>query len=294
MIYRIPADLNIQIKGTEDATPQTAVLSASSTVGFTNAFVPKKASANIIGLKFFLTLSATSGSTAGNTTVGSAISEFKIRKGADIYLNVQSFAQLQRVYHMVSGLTWNDTTLTGTASGPATATMESPIIPLNYVLDQPVYIEFQFAGYSTLSDNFTAGSISGYVVFYYGDTNTNDKWIINTLPSVLNANTDIDMFDYFSDKQPIHYFWLDLGSDTNLNYLYFEIGSNKIVDKTYSTALTQFEDYIPIFTHINGFFLTPMPYGILATPSGSNTSAPKLILNLSNAITPVIYAKVQA
>jgi hypothetical protein len=97
MIYRIPADLNIQIKGTEDATPQTAVLSASSTVGFTNAFVPKKASANIIGLKFFLTLSATSGSTAGNTTVGSAISEFKIRKGADIYLNVQSFAQLQRV-----------------------------------------------------------------------------------------------------------------------------------------------------------------------------------------------------
>jgi len=294
MIYRIPSDLNMQIKGTEDATPQTAVLSASSTVGFTNAFTPKKANGNIVGLKFFLTLSATSGSTAGSTTVGSAISEFKIRKGADVFLNTTSFAQLQRVYHMVSGLTWNDTTLTGTASSQVSATMESPIIPLNYVLDQPVYIEFQFNGYSTLSADFTGASISGYVVFYYGETNVNDKWIINTLPSVLNADTDIDMFDYFSDKQPIHYFWIDLSADSNLNYMYFEIGSNKIIDKTYSTALTQFEDYIPIFSHIDGFFLTPMPYGILASPSGSNTSAPKLILNLANAITPVIYAKVQA
>jgi len=294
MIYRIPSDLNMQIKGTEDATPQTAVLSASSTVGFTNAFTPKKANGNIVGLKFFLALSATSGSTAGSTTVGSAISEFKIRKGADVYLNTTSFAQIQRVYHMISGLTWNDTTLTGIASGQVTATMESPIIPLNYVLDQPIYIEFQFAGYSTLSADFTAGSVSGYVVFYYGQANTNDKWIINTLPSVLNASTDIDLFDYFTDKNPIHYFWIDLTADSNLNYMYFEIGSNKIIDKTYATALEQFEDYLSLFSHISGFFLSPLPYGILATPSGSNTSAPKLILNLANAITPTIYAKVQA
>ena len=293
MMFRIPQDVNLVIQGTENATQQSAVLSSSGNVGFTNSFTPKKALGNVVGIKFFLTLSATSGATAGSTTVGSAITNFKIRKGADIYLNVQSFAQFQRVYHMLTGLSWSDTTLTGTANGTATATMESPIIPVSYTLDVPIYIDFQFAPYTSLSPNFTGASVSGYVVFYYGQTDKNDKFIINTLPTALNANTDIDLFDYYADKHPIEYFWVDVQSDSNLNYLEYELGSTKVRDKMYATALIQFEDYLSLFSHVSGFFLTPMPYGVLATPSGSNVNAPKLIINLANSVTPTIYTKVK-
>jgi len=292
MMFRYPEDINIQITGTEDTSPQTTALASNSNVGFTNAFTPKKAMGNITGIKFFLTLSATSGTTAGSTTVGSSIAEFKIRKGAEVYLNAQSFAQLQRVYHMLTGLSWSDVTLTGVASGTATATMESPIIPLNYTLDQPIYIDFQFVSYPTLSSNFTGASVSGYVVFYYGNTTDNDKFIINTLPTALNASTDIDLFDYFTDKNPIAYFWVDVSADSNLSYMEFEVGSVKVRDKMYATALTQFEDYLSLFTHISGFFLSPLPYGTLASPSGSNVNAPKLIINLASSTTPTIYAKV--
>ncbi len=295
MIYRIPSDINTSIIGTENASPQTTSLASTGNVGFTNAFTPKKASGNVVGIKFFLTLSATSGATAGSTTVGSSIAEFKIRKGSDIYLNAQNFAQLQRVYHMITGLSMSDVTLTGTANGTATATLETPIIPFHYTLDQPIYIEFQFTSYTALSSDFTGASVSGYVVFYYGNVAENDKFIINTLPTALNSNTDIDIFDYFSDKSPIKYFWLDVSADSNINYMEFEVGTQKIRDKMYATALTQFEDYFDsAFTHIGGFFLTPLPYGVLATPSGSNVSAPKLLINLANSVTPTIYAMVQA
>src|SRR5579875_2434623 len=145
-------------------------------------------------------------------------------------------------------------------------------------------------GYGAIT-NATAGSVSFAVEFGYVDRQLSDDVIeIVTVPSALNAGSDLDLQDQFSEAAPIDEVWVELTNDSDLNYFTFEVGSDQVFEQMPPTTVQIREEQGQmLFSHIGGFYRAPTPRGVVyKTPAGVNT-ANKLIINLATSRSPTLY-----
>ena len=264
-----------------ETTDAKALKSVSGNEGTT--IIPKSAVNGIAGFQIYLTATVT-GTPSGK--VGDILKKFKIRHGANTQLEVSSFDQLNKVYHMLTGLTLTDVNITGAG----TFTLKTPYIPFGLGLDAPNYFDFKFNAPSSV--NADSLDVSVYMIMYYAPAETDHIVILN--PGVdLNADTDIDLFDYVSENKIIKEMWIDITADTNLNYMKFKIGHKDVLDSLKAYDLQKLEAPV-VYTHIDGFFKAPVPFGTKSQASGSsNENIPKLLINLANSVAPTIYLHIQ-
>src|SRR5579883_3446849 len=235
---------------TEVSSTQTVVLAAAagSSNGVPTIFPKQTAGRSIAWLRLLITATITQ-SAAANYTVGSLIKELTIKKGSKKYIDITSEDQLEKLWHMLTGLA----------------------IGASY--------------------NANAGSVSFAVEFGYVDRQLSDDVIeIVTVPSALNAGSDLDLQDQFSEAAPIDEVWVELTNDSDLNYFTFEVGSDQVFEQMPPTTVQIREEQGQmLFSHIGGFYRAPTPRGVVyKTPAGVNT-ANKLIINLATSRSPTLY-----
>lgn len=281
MVFRGTIDINSPAVVVETTDMKTTVVSVGNE-GFT--IIPKSAVRGIMGFQIYITVNVSGGSPSGK--VGDLLKLFKIRHGAKTHLEVNSFDQLNKVYHMLTGLSIDDVTI----NGEGAFTLKTPFIPFNLTLDAPNYFDFKFNAPDTVgATNLTA---SAYMIFYYGDAIDDHIVVLN--PGVtLNKDTDINLFDYISENKVILDMWIDVGADNKLNHAKFAIGNHLVIDKLSAYDLIKLEAPI-LYEHLDGFFRMPVPRGTISRATGSsNKNIPKLLVNFADNVAPVIYLSLQ-
>lgn len=282
-MFRNHPEILSQVIRTETTPIQTTNVSVGNE-GFT--IIPKSAVNGIMAWEIYITANV-SGSGTISGKVGDLLKELKIRHGANTQLDVNSFDELAKVYHMLTGKTLSNVDI----SGAGVYTLRIPIMPFMLDLGAPNYFDFKFNAPSTVGADTL--SMSANMVFYYGGAITDNIVILNPA-STLNANTDINLLDYVSENKVIKEMWVDIGADDNLNYAKFYRGHSLIYDTLKPEDLVNIEIPLNMYSHIDGFFKMPIPYGTISKASGStNVDVPKLIANFKNAVSPVIYLHLQ-
>jgi hypothetical protein len=283
---------------TEISDTQTTALSSAGPGSLPTITPTKAGGLNILGMILQIYANVTQ-SAAANWTVGSLVKELKIQKGTNTQIDVNGEDQLEKVFHMLTGLPIGATFNTGapiyfnnpTSAGAAGQTnqTEEIFLPLQFTTAVVPQIKLTLNGYSAIT-NATAATVNFTVIFLYGNTPVTDDLIkITTAPAQLNAATDIDVSQYFSEAKPINEVWVEIPADADLNYQTFEIGQATIYPKVDPTSLSFLEAIIPGYTHISGFFKSKMKPGTVFPTSGSTANSPKLIYNLAAAETPTFY-----
>jgi|GEM_PF-1647712 hypothetical protein len=286
---------------TEVSSTQTVVLAAAagSSNGVPTIFPKQTAGRSIAWLRLLITATITQ-SAAANYTVGSLIKELTIKKGSKKYIDITSEDQLEKLWHMLTGLAIgasynaNANTLfsnpTNAGAAGQTTQAEEIYIPLWFNTQVVPLITLTLYGYGAIT-NATAGSVSFAVEFGYVDRQLSDDVIeIVTVPSALNAGSDLDLQDQFSEAAPIDEVWVELTNDSDLNYFTFEVGSDQVFEQMPPTTVQIREEQGQmLFSHIGGFYRAPTPRGVVyKTPAGVNT-ANKLIINLATSRSPTLY-----
>jgi len=276
--------------GSELAQSQTVVLSANTVTKV--KFSPASMSGDLLGYEVILSLSITSGATAGNaTTVGSSLYVHKITSGPKTMLNLSGFREFQDFYHIKTGQILNDVTLTPVASSQVTETL-SAIVPFVAPESDKLVFEFDFNGYQSLSgSNATGGQVTVTLRYFYGIRSSEyDFWTVVPAPASFNAGVEVNIANYINDARPAVELWADIASDGNLNYYKFENGKVVIYDSLDVTSLTEYEDYYPMYTHFAGLEFLPIQSEV-TIDSNANTSI-KPLINLSTSLAPVFFLKV--
>ncbi len=283
---------------TEISDTQTTALSAAGPGSLPTITPTKAGGLNILGMILEIYANVTQ-SAAANWTVGSLVKELKIQKGTNTQVDINGEDQLEKVFHILTGLPIGVTFNTGaptyfnnpTSAGAigATAQTEEIFIPFHFTTAVVPQIKLTLTGYSSIT-NATAATVNFTVIFLYGNTPVTDDLIkITTAPAQLNAATDIDVSQYFSESKPINEVWVEIPADADLTYQTFEIGQATIYPKVDPTTLSILEAILPGYTHISGFFKSKMKPMTVFPTSGSTANSPKLIYNLAVAETPTFY-----
>jgi hypothetical protein len=285
--------------GDELSTAQTAALASNVSVGIPNIWPQKANGLNVIGLELILSASI-SQSAASAWSVDQLIDTLYIKKGATTLFKIQGRDQLQKVFHIYTGNLPNTQFNTNAQEqyvdpGSAGATGNSSdqlncYLPLRFsTQDAPPVITLQVLKYSTIT-NCTGGSATLQVRWYYSSGAVSDDTIhIVVSPTALNANTEIDLGLQFSEKSTVDEVWLEIDTDANLTYQYFQNGSTKIYDNESSLDLKYAETVPPVFSHIAGFFKMMMPQGVQFATQGSTSQANRLIVEFGASETPTYY-----
>src|SRR5579875_3331490 len=284
----------------EVSATQTAVLSQTGPVGVPS-ITPKEANgANIVGLALYISATMTQ-SAAANWTVGSLIKELKISKGSGTLIDITGEDQLEKVFHIYTGLPAGVTFNSGaptffsnpTSAGAAgqTSQTETIFIPLHFTTaGVPPSFVLTANGYNAVT-NATAGTVSFYMQFFYSSVQVkDDKMKIVTSPTSLNANTDIVISEQFAEDAPIREVWVELANDAALTYETFKIGNVELYHEVDPLGLQIHEVSSPLASHISGFFYSLMKSPTtFPTQASTSTNLPKLIYNFASAQTPTYY-----
>ena len=286
------------VTATEVSDTQTIVLSSGGPGSVPTITPTKAAGQNILGVILKIAGSVTQ-SAAANWTVGSMIKELQVLKGANTQIDVGSEDQLEKLFHMLTGMpigaTFNSSAPTyynnPTSAGAVgqTSQTEEIFLPLHFTTKVVPQFKLTTTGYSAVTDA-TAATISFTVIFLYGSTPITDDLIkIVTAPAALNSATDIDVSQYFSEAKPINEVWVELTADSDLSYQSFEIGQSTIYSKVGPTSSQILEALMPNYSHLTGFYKSRMKPGTVFPTTGSTSNSPKLIYNLAVARTPTFY-----
>jgi len=276
--------------GSELAQSQTVILSANTVTKV--KFSPASMSGDLLGYEVILSLSITSGTTAGNaTTVGSSLYIHKITSGPKTMLNLSGFREFQDFYHIKTGQILNDVILTPVANSQVTQTL-SAIIPFVAPESDKFVLEFDFNGYQSLSgSNATGGQVTVQIRYFYGiRTSEYDFWTVVPAPASFNAGVEVNIANYINDARPAVELWTDVASDGNLSYYKFENGKIVVFDSLDVVSLTEYEDYYPMYNHLSGLLFLPIQSEV-TIDSNANTSI-KPLINLSTSLAPIFFLKV--
>jgi hypothetical protein len=276
--------------GSELAQSQTVVLSANTITKV--KFSPASMSGDLLGYEVILSLSITSGATAGTaTTVGSSLYVHKITSGPKTMINLSGFREFQDFYHIKNGTTLSDVALTPVASTQVTQTL-SAIVPFVAPESEKFVLEFDFNGYQSLSgSNATGGQVTVQVRYFFGiRTSEYDFWTVVPAPASFNAGVEVNIANYINDARPAVELWTDVTSDSNLNYYKFENGKIVVFDSLDVASLTEIEDYYPMYNHLSGLEFLPIQPEVVID-SNANTSI-KPLINLSTSLAPIFFLKV--
>jgi hypothetical protein len=285
---------------TENSGSQAATL-GSGPVSVPTIYPKKAGPYNIVGVVLSISAALTL-SAAGTFNVGQLIKEITFKRGANTLLDINGEAQLERVFHILTGQPVGATFNSAAPiyfNNPTSASSTSPSAT------ETVYLPLRFSGQGTplaitltanaLSavTNATAGTINLTVEFHYAAIPvTDDRFKIVTSPTQLNAATDIDISQQFSESSPIQEIWVDVTADANLAYETFSVGPTIVYDHAGQAALltlTGTEDPVPTFSHTAGVFKLLVTPGTTFPTSGSTSNSPKLICNFAAAVTPTYY-----
>ena len=286
---------------TELSKANTVTLAASKT-STVPTIVPEAANGRpIIGIKLIATASVTFSNEPSGTvgTVGGLMSELKILKAGNVtLLDPETYAQLQRLYHIYTGLELSDQNITGAGSAyTLTATLETEVMPFYFTTGVTPQFIFYAAGYGQFA-NATSGSLTVQIEFHYGGLNlvNDDQVVIVTTPTALSNGVEVSVNPYFTVKTPVNQVWFDATADADLGYQSYEAGNSVIFDKVDADTLTNLEGYLPYFDHINGFFFSQTPSGVLYPSPGTTqgSTAPNLIVYLNDSISLTFYLVVAA
>jgi len=288
----------VKPRATELSGAQSATL-GTSPVNVPTIQPTKSNGLNIIGLMLKITATITQ-SAAANWTVGSLLKELKLLRGADVLLDINGEDQLEKVFHILSGMpvgvTFNtgaptyfsNPTVTGIV-GQSTGT-EQIYIPLHFVgSGLPLSIILTSNAYTAVT-NATAGSMTFQVTFAYSDLPVaDDRMKIVVAPTALNANTDINVATQFSENKPVEEVWVELTADSSLTYQTFAVGQTVLYDQVDPTTLSVEEAPLPNLYHIAGFLKQLIKRGTVFPTQGAQQNAPRLINNYSANQTPTFY-----
>ena len=288
----------IHALASEQSDTQTATLSSAG-IATLPTVTPKRAGGlSIVGIIMTITANMTQ-SAAANWTVGSLIKEMVIKKGANKQIDINGEDQLEKVFHLLTGLPIGATFNTGaptyfsnpTSAGAAGASAETETVflPVHFRTDVVPQITLTVNGYSTIT-NGTGGTVSFQVEYLYSNMPVSDDLIkIVTAPSALNSATDINVAQYFSEAKPVNEVWIEVPSDAALSYQSYEVGQTTVYKAETATSLSFQEDILPTYSHISGFFKSRMKPNTVFPTTGSNANSPQLILNLATSQTPTFY-----
>ncbi len=292
LTYRVLPALPVH---NESQSPNNVTLGAAPAT-FPVTFPKQSGGLPIVAMRFVLTVNLTYSTAPSSSpgTVGQFIQQILIYKGSDkdYRYNIASMAELQRIYHMLTGLSLSDVSIP--ASTSATATLEF-IIPFRIkTVPQVPLLKVVLAPWTVLSATPASGSASLSVEYLYGtpsDVPVDDYLTIVSTPTALNANTEINISQYFGSSDPMIDIWVDATADANLNYAKFAVGKSTIYDKMGPFTLTQMETQQgrANYTHISGFFRMPQPAGQVYPAQGVAADVPQLIVNLANSVALNIY-----
>lgn len=256
--------------------------------------VPTKAQGRaIVGMHISLAFTMTQSGKA-SWTPDLLFGGLKITKGSNTQIEVLSYAQLQRLFNMITGLTdtqtvyFNDPSSAGNA-GTSSSSLDI-FLPLNFKTDTPVQTVFSFNGYGSIT-NGTAGSVNITIDYYYANIDVKDDDIkIVTTPTALSSGVDVDVSQYFSVKSTIAEVYVDIGvaDDTKLSDQRFEVGGSTVFDHTQAFELRAKTTLVPWMAGYAGFFKCQTKPAIYPA-SGTVTQKPKLILNLGGSYSPTFY-----
>jgi hypothetical protein len=285
---------------TENSGAQVATL-GSGPVNVPTIYPKKAGPYNIVGIVLSITASLTL-SAAGTFNVGQLVKEITFKRGSDTLIDVNGEAQLERVFHILTGqpvgatfnsqapVYYNNPTSASSTSPSATETI---YLPLRFSgQGTPLAITLTANALSAVT-NATAGTISFVVEFHYAPIPvTDDRIRIVTSPTALNANTDIDISQQFSESRPVQEVWIDVTADANLAYETFSVGQTVVYDHAGQAGLltlTGTEDPVPTFSHLAGVFKLLVTPGTAFPTAGATSNAPKLICNFTASVTPTYY-----
>jgi hypothetical protein len=254
---------------------------------------------NIVGMMLKVTVTLTQ-SAAANWTVGELIKELKFVRGSNTLIDINGEDQLEKVFHIYTGMPVGVTYNTGAptyfsnptnagAAGQSTET-EEVYIPLHFVgSGLPLQVQLTMNSYSTATDG-TAGTGTFQVTFCYSDQKVADDTMkIVVAPTSLNASTDINISSQFSEAKPVDEVWVELTGDSDLTYQTFSVGQTTIYDQVDPTTLTVEEAPVPGLYHIDGMLKQLVKRGTVFPTQGAAQNAPKLINNYSASQTPTFY-----
>ncbi len=286
--------------------PRSTELSGaqSATLGTAPVNIPtiqptKSNGLNIVGLKLSITATVTQ-SAAANWTVGSLIKELKFARGSDVLIDINGEDQLEKLFHIYTGMPIGQTFNTGAptyfsnptnagAAGQSTET-ETVYIPLHFVgAGLPIQIILTMNSYTAVTDG-TAGSATFQVTFCYSDLPVaDDRMKIVVAPTALNSATDINISTQFSENKPVDEVWVELTADSSLTYQSFSVGQTTLYDQVDPTTLSVEEAPVPGLYHIGGFLKQLIRRGTVFPTQGATQNAPRLINNYSANQTPTFY-----
>ncbi len=288
--------------------PRSTELSGSQSATLANAPVqvptvqPTKSNGlNIVGLKLNLSATVTQATAAQAWSVEALLKELKFARGSDVLMDINGSDQLEKVFHIYTGMTKGATFNTGSPTyysdpGSAGAVGQSSdtltvYIPLHFVgSGLPLSIIATANAYTAAGSNTTGGSISFQVTFAYSDLPVaDDRMKIVVAPTSLNASTDINVATQFSENKPMDEVWVELTADSSLNYQTFSVGQTILYDQIDPTTLSVEEAPTPGLYHVAGFLKQMMKRGTVFPTQGATQNAPKLINNYSANQTPTFY-----
>lgn len=280
-------------QASEKSSPISVNLGAG--VVTSQSILPTKAHGqSIVGMEINLAVTMTQ-SAAANWTPDLLFNSMKIVKGSNTLINPLSYKQFTNLFNALTGLSPTSTTYfndpqSAGALGQSTSTMDV-FLPLKFTTDSPVVTTFSFNAYSSVT-NGTAGSVSIIIQYFYSSQQVKDDEVkIVTTPSNLNAATDIDVSQYFSELKPVKEVWIDVTTDSNLTYQTFTLGNTVVFDKTDAFNLRALTTVATWQNAITGFYKAQTMEGVTYPAQGSTSAAkPQLVINLSvGTIAPTYY-----
>jgi len=291
MVFRILPELTDPNLTIEDLGTKNITLGNS--IADFGYYYPKSASASVIGIELIFNITITNGSTAAITgnLMASLFNQMTVIQGTKTKLQVNSFAQLQRVYNMITGLQLPaDISLDQGTSTTQTYTYSTGIMPFMWQISPDLpYVDVKLNPLSSLSGGpASSGSASLDVRYYYYPHSQNDQFAIFQPASSVAANTDINVSTIVNIPGAVDTLYIDVSSDNNLNYAKFAIGKTDLTDKMTVSELSQIVFPYSIFSRISGFVPLPVKKGTVFTV-GVNPNAPILTLNFSSSIQPTFY-----
>jgi len=287
MPYRNPV---ITRNTTSEKGTATAINLGGSAVT-TQGLVPKASNnQSIVGMLVTMDMTVQQ-SVATPFTAGDIFGGMTIKKGANTRVNISSYAQLVRVYNALTRLNdsnaqyFNNEAVTG-AAGTVNAKLEF-FLPIELTTDIIPVAEFEFNALSTISA--TSGTVTTTITYYYSTQPVRDDLIsIVTAPSTLNANTEIDISQYFTFTGVVDEVWFDVGTDATLDYQRFRIGKTVIFDNY--TAWELRASTVPhVFNEkVDGLYQAKA-IQTAYPPNGVSSAKPILEVSLTNAVAPTFY-----